>query len=213
MNEHDLPTIIHSKAGNTSNSSTIITKPQAEMLVDSSTNAQESQSVSRFNPRNVDKLPKTNVSHWQKILIIGGSILAISMIVAIIKSTNTATKPEVTNSTIPIPLPPTINVAPTINITPPSPLSPAKSVEEILAQAILLTRNDKHQEALAKIDEALKLDSNNADAWAAKGFALAKLDRDDEAIAAYDKAIAIRPEFIFARQNRALLIRKPKPKK
>ena len=132
---------------------------------------------------------------------------------AIVKSINAPTKPEITNSEIPIPLPPTINVAPTINITPPSPLSSAKSVEEILAQAILLTRSDKHQEALAKIDEALKLDSNHADAWAAKGFALAKLDRDTEAIAAYDKAIAIRPEFIFARQNRALLIRKPKPKR
>ena len=217
MNEYDLPTIIHSKAGNTSNSSTIITTPQAETLVESSTNAQASESVSRFNPRNVDKLHKSNSAknsaRWQKILIVCGCILAISTIVAIVKSINAPTKPEITNSEIPIPLPPTINVAPTINITPPSPLSSAKSVEEILAQAILLTRSDKHQEALAKIDEALKLDSNHADAWAAKGFALAKLDRDTEAIAAYDKAIAIRPEFIFARQNRALLIRKPKPKR
>jgi len=215
MSEHDLPTIIHGHTGDAAvnNSSTIITKPQDETQVNLSTKPQNAPSISRFTPRNVDKCQKTNNFHWQKFLIIGGSIVAISAIVAIVKSINTTTKPEVANSGIPFPPPPTINIAPTISITPPSPLSAIKSVEELLAQAILLTRNDKPQEALAKIEEALKLEPNNADAWAAKGFALAKLDRDREAIAAYDQAIAIKPEFLFARQNRALLERKLKSRK
>jgi serine/threonine protein kinase len=214
ITDSDLPTIIDSQADNASNSSTIITSPQSKTQVEP-TNAQASESASRFKPRNVEHTSKTNSAHWQKLLIIGASILVISMIVAIIKSINTPTKPEVINSEIPIPpiVPPTINVAPTINIIPSPPSNPAKSVEEILTQAILLTRNDKHQEALVKIEEALKLDSTNPDAWAAKGFALGKLDRNSEAIAAYDQAIALRPEFIFARQNRALLIRKPKPRR
>jgi Flp pilus assembly protein TadD len=96
---------------------------------------------------------------------------------------------------------------------PASTIPAAKSAEEVLFQAVLLNRNNKPQEALAKVEESLKLDPKNADAWAARGFALDKLDRDSEAIAAYDKAIELKPEFPFARQNRALLVRKSKQKK
>lgn len=211
INEHDLPTLIGSHP--VSNSSTIITEPQAlAQSNDLPTSSQESPVVSRFNQSNVDKLQPQKVYPWKKLAIVAGSIVAISSVVAIVKSTHTPPKPESPNVVITIPLPPTPPVLP-IPTPSPSIASPTKSAEELLAQAILLNRSDKPQEALVKIEEALKLEPNNADAWAAKGFALAKLDRDNEAIAAYDKALEIKPEFPFVRQSRALLERKPKPKK
>ena len=231
VDEHDLPTIIHGHTNNAdgSDSSTIITTPQAETRVDVTTNSQNPPDVSKLqpsklHPSNVIETCKNKRHSWQKFLIIGGSIAAISVIVAIVKSNPTPTKPEVATSGFPVPSPPTINTAPKIPIVPPSPpISvppiptppiPVKSSEEILTQAILLTRNNKNQEALAKIDEALALDPRNADAWAAKGFVLVKLDRDIEASEAYQKALAIRPDFPVARQQyRALVIKNPKLRK
>ena len=212
INDHDLPTLIsnpsNSDANNASDSSTIIAIPQAvRKTKDLSTNAQESPSVSRFNSSNVSKIQQQKVDRGKKFLIVGGSIVAIFTIVTTVKLINSSAKPIVTNSAIPTLLPSTPPIIPA------STPSPAKSAEELLAQAILLNRNDKPQEALAKSEEALKLDPNNADAWAAKGFSLDRLDRDREAIAAYDKAIVIKPEFPFARQNRALLERKLKSRK
>jgi len=214
INEHDLPTLISSHPnGDVNNSPTIITATQSiAQSSDLSQNPQESPSISRFNATNVSKLQQQKVYSWKKFAIIAGSIAAISSVVAIIKSTHTPQKTEVPAVSITIPLPAT---PPPFPIPTPnsSPNSPAKSAEELLAQSILLNRNDKPQEALVKIDEALKLEPNNADAWAAKGFTLAKLDRDNEAIAAYDKALEIKPDFPFVRQSRAILERKPKPKK
>lgn len=211
INEHDLPTLISSHP--VSNSSTIITAPQAvTKSTDVPTNSQESPSVSRFNQSNVSKLQQQKSKPWKKIAIIAGSVVAISAIVAIVKLTHTPPKTEVPNAVVKIPLSPTPTPLPPTPLvtTTPNPTNPA---EELLAQGILLDRSDKPHQALVKIDEALKLDPNNADAWAAKGFTLAKLDRDSEAIAAYDKAIELKPEFPFARQSRALLEKKLKPKK
>ncbi|NMF58879.1 protein kinase domain-containing protein [Pseudanabaena yagii] len=213
INEHDLPTLISSHPNvDANNSSTIITSPQAIVQsTDIPTNTQASPSVSRFNSTNVSKLQQQKAYPWKKLAIIAGIIAAISSVVAISK-THTPTKTEVPTAsiTIPLPSPPPPLPIPSPNL---STASPNKSAEELLAQAILLNRNDKPQEALVKIEEALKLEPNNADAWAAKGFSLAKLDRDNEAIAAYDKALEIKPDFPFVRQSRALLERKPKPKK
>jgi serine/threonine protein kinase len=216
INEHDLPTLISSHPNvDANNSSTIISSPQAlTQSPDISTNTQESPSVSRFNATNADKLQQQKVYPWKKVAIIAGIIAAISAVVAIVKSTHTPPKSESPNVVISIPLPPT---PPALPIPTPSASiaspAPTKSAEELLAQAILLNRNDKPQEALVKIEEALKVEPNNAEAWAAKGFSLAKLDRDNEAIAAYDKALEIKPDFPFVRQSRAILERKPKPKK
>jgi serine/threonine protein kinase len=215
IDEHDLPTLISSHLHvDPNNSSTIITTPQSiTQTTDIPTNTQEAPSVSRFNSTNVSKLQQQKVYPWKKMAIIAGSIVAISAVVAIVKSTNTPPKSESPNVVVSIPLPPTPPALP----IPPSPSTasptPTKSAEELLAQAILLNRNDKPQEALAKAEEALKLEPNNADAWAAKGFSLAKLDRENEAIAAYDRALEIKPDFPFVRQSRALLEKKPKPKK
>jgi serine/threonine protein kinase len=170
---------------------------------------------------------------WKKVLIIGGIIAAISTIVTISKLSKTNPMDEVINNSVPISNPPTPPIAvPPIPIPPiavppipnssiapiskpiaPSPNPVRKSAEELIAQSVLLNRNDKSQEALAKIEEALKLDSKNADAWAAKGFTLAKLERDSEAIVAFEKAIELRPEFPFARQNKLQLVRKARTKR
>jgi len=83
-------------------------------------------------------------------------------------------------------------------LTPPKVLpSPASqtplSVEELLAQALILNRNNKPQEALVKVEEAIKLDPNSADAWGAKGLLLRSMGREKEAIAAFSKAIELSP--------------------
>jgi Flp pilus assembly protein TadD len=67
------------------------------------------------------------------------------------------------------------------------------SVEELLAQALILNRNKKPQEALLKVEEAIKLDPNSADAWGAKGLLLRSMGREKEAIAAFSKAIELSP--------------------
>jgi serine/threonine protein kinase len=215
INEHDLPTLISSQP--LSNNSTVITTPQSITKSTEPTSSQESAPPSRFNQnfnqRSVSKLQQQKVYSWKKLAIVAGSIAAISSVVAIAKFTHTPPKPELPSMVVNIPLPIALPLPPAFPNPSNTSTIAAKSAEELLAQAILLNRNDKHQEALAKIEESLKLDPTNADAWAAKGFALAKLDRDSEAIAAYDKALEIKPEFPFARQSRAVLERKPKSKK
>ncbi|WP_271251670.1 serine/threonine-protein kinase [Pseudanabaena sp. Chao 1811] len=210
IDEHDLPTLISSHINvDPNNSSTIITSPQALIQsTDIPTNTQVAPS--RFNATNVSKLQQQKVYPWKKFMIIAGIIAAISSFAMIMKLTHTPTTTEVPPASITTPPTPPSLPIPTAN---PSTASPTKSAEELLAQAILLNRNDKPQEALAKVEEALKLEPNNADAWAAKGFSLAKLDRENEAIAAYDRALEIKPDFPFVRQSRALLEKKPKPKK
>jgi len=212
IDEHDLPTLISSHPHVASNnSSTIITSPQAlTQSTDIPTNTQESPSVSRFNTINAIKLQQQKVYPWKKLAIIAGIIAAISSVVAITKLTHTPTTTEAPTASITTPPTPPSLPIPNAN---PSTASPTKSAEELIAQAILLNRNDRPQEALAKVEEALKLEPNNADAWAAKGFSLAKLDRENEAIAAYDRALEIKPDFPFVRQSRTLLEKKPKPKK
>ncbi|ASX27820.1 hypothetical protein BA173_02930 [Rickettsia sp. MEAM1 (Bemisia tabaci)] len=45
------------------------------------------------------------------------------------------------------------------------------------------------------LDEALKIDSKDEDAFYAKGYALNKLMRCEEAVKAFDKAIRIDPNY------------------
>jgi Flp pilus assembly protein TadD len=128
-------------------------------------------------------------------------------------SNNSDPIPPIPRPPISVPPIPSSSIAPISTPIAPSPNPASKSAEELIAQSVLLNRNDKSQEALAKIEEALKLDSKNADAWAAKGFTLAKLERDNEAIVAFEKAIELRPEFPFARQNKLQLVRKARTKR
>ena len=58
----------------------------------------------------------------------------------------------------------------------------------------MLNRNDKPQEALAKVEAALKLDPDNVDAWRVKVALLRNLGRDKEAIAALEKVVKLSSE-------------------
>ena len=236
--QHDLPTVITARI--TANSdqgvpATTINSPQhitasqnLPARSDSSTPLPANANLSRFGLKKDALNQNLKCFPWKKVLIIGGIIAAISTIVTISKLSKPNPVDEVSNSSAPvppiprppisvppIPVPPIPNssIAPISTPIAPSPNPASKSAEELIAQSVLLNRNDKSQEALAKIEEALKLDPKNADAWAAKGFTLAKLERDNEAIAAFEKAIELRPEFPFARQNKLQLVRKARTKR
>jgi tetratricopeptide (TPR) repeat protein len=62
-------------------------------------------------------------------------------------------------------------------------------VELLLAKGQVLLDTDKAEQALACFDEALALNSRNADALVKKGTALERLRKINEAIACYDQAI------------------------
>jgi len=224
ISSHELPTVISANHGNLEPATTIISPQVTTASQDFPTNPQSPPSISRFK----QVLSKDNLDQnkkcfpWKKVLLIGGIVTAISAIVTISKFSQPTPIAEVSNNSAPFPIPPRppisippipSSVAPISTPIAPSPSPVSKSAEELIAQSVLLNRNDKSQEALAKIEESLQLDSKNADAWAAKGFTLAKLDRDSEAIAAFEKAIELRPEFPFARQNKLQLVRKAKTKR
>lgn len=129
---------------------------------------------------------------------ITGGVLLLSMIGFVLSKFSQGSVTTSNPILSPTPsLPPILPKAPTMIATPtplaspnaalpPVPITPL-SVEELLSQAILLNRNNKPQEALAKVEEALKLEPDNPDAWRAKGLLLRELGRENEAIAAFAK--------------------------
>lgn len=56
-----------------------------------------------------------------------------------------------------------------------------------------LSRHGQYNDSLAFFDSALALDQNFTAAWLAKGVALHNLHRHDDAIACYDRALALSP--------------------
>ena len=60
----------------------------------------------------------------------------------------------------------------------------------------------KHAEAVQKIDAALELNPNVAEAFNNRGIALQELKRLDEALASHDQAIALKPDYAEAFNNR-----------
>ena len=60
-------------------------------------------------------------------------------------------------------------------------------------RGFLLHSLDRHDEALASPDQALRIEPNHADALINRGVALSELNRPAEAIASYDRALAISP--------------------
>jgi eukaryotic-like serine/threonine-protein kinase len=175
VTEHDLPTVVSSGSTNLNNNAeTIITPSQAATRF-----AEHQQKpVSVADPKNC---PPPKLWIW----ITGGVALLLLIVMAIISKT--ANNPVVANSPTPTAIAPSIPP----KVTPaPTPLS----VEELLAQALILNRNNKPQEALAKIEEAIKLEPDNAEAWGAKGLLLRSMGREKDAIAAFSKAMELRPD-------------------
>jgi tetratricopeptide (TPR) repeat protein len=59
---------------------------------------------------------------------------------------------------------------------------------------------------LAAFEKAIALDPNNAEAWFNKGYALAGMQRYDEAIAAFDKVKVIDPTYPNLQKNREIAV-------
>ena len=206
VTEHDLPTVV-SASNMTNNAATIITSSQV------ATQAAGSQGDSSYrDPHTVafqESSSRKSFPIW--VWVTGGFALLLVVIMAIISKTAKNT-PEVVNNTVVSNLPSPTAIAPTPSVTPSSTVTPTAiastppvtpsstttptplSVDELLAQALILNRNNKPQEALAKVEEAIKLDPNNADAWGAKGLLLRSMGRENEAIAAFSKALELRPD-------------------
>ncbi len=193
ISEAELPTVLHGNNNSVSNAATIIASPQIA--------APYSQDE---HPSELNTVPFKESSPHQSfwMWITGGAVLLLLISMAII-SKSAKNVPEVANNPPNSPQPPIIvptpsNLTTSPSITPkvpPSPTTPPSppSIEELLAQALLLNRDNKPQEALAKVEEAIKLDPTSADAWGARGLLLRSMGRENEAIASFSKALELRP--------------------
>jgi tetratricopeptide (TPR) repeat protein len=63
-----------------------------------------------------------------------------------------------------------------------------------------------YAEQLAAFEKAIALDPNSAEAWFNKGYALAGMQRYDEAIAAFDKVNVIDPAYPNLQKNREIAV-------
>jgi Flp pilus assembly protein TadD len=66
--------------------------------------------------------------------------------------------------------------------------------------------NVLYAEQLAAFEKALYLDPDNAEAWFNKGYALAGMQRYDEAIAAFDRVRVIDPSYPNLQKNREIAV-------
>ncbi len=205
ISEHELPTVLNASNRNlNSNAATIITATQ---VVPQSPYSQDEHPSQLHTVGFTPSSPIRTFPIWMWIAGGGALLLLLMLMMLIGKSAKNA--PELTNNPTPpvlptppvvLPTPPVVLPTPPLPVpTPsatasPSPASSPLSIEELLAQALILNRNNKPQEALAKIEEAIKLDPKSADAWGAKGLLLRSLGREQEAIAAFAKALELRPD-------------------
>ena len=68
-------------------------------------------------------------------------------------------------------------------------------VEAKLARSRILYKQNKNEEALAVIEDAVRSDPRNAEAFTQQGAIYSRLERPDMATAAYKKAVAADPEY------------------
>jgi len=74
---------------------------------------------------------------------------------------------------------------------------PSDSVTEsqdLVSQGIILGKSGQYNESMKIFDKAIKINSQDSDAWTGKGLALMGLNRSDEAIKIFDKALKINPQ-------------------
>jgi hypothetical protein len=81
------------------------------------------------------------------------------------------------------------------------------SVDALHLLGALRSRQGRHAEGLDHIRAALKLNSANASALCDLGSILLKLSRPQDALASYDKALAIKPDHVEALYNRGNALR------
>ena len=213
---HDLPTVMNTSNSNaakliigantTSNMATQVVPqapyPQGDYPPNQTVGFEEGSPSRPFLNGFFNRLPM-----WMWI-VGGGALLLLIMLLMIGKSAKNSPQlaSSLTSTALPVPPTalPTTSPSPTAkpserpSVTPSPTASPSMasplSVEELLAQALILTRNNKPQEALAKIEEAIRIAPDSAEAWRAKGLLLRSLGQDSEAIAAFNRAIELSPE-------------------
>ena len=69
----------------------------------------------------------------------------------------------------------------------------ASGGDDALREARTLVSEERYEEALAKLEEMITSDEDNADAWNLVGFSYRKLERYEPAMEGYARALAIDP--------------------
>ena len=77
-----------------------------------------------------------------------------------------------------------------------------KTKEEWIEEGNRFGDLKQYSEALAAYEQAIRLDPNDAVAFATKGYALNRLKRFEEALAACEQAIRLDPNYAVAYQNK-----------
>jgi len=75
----------------------------------------------------------------------------------------------------------------------------------IIAQLNVYLKADKYEEAERDLEKAANESPNDANMWFALGVVKENLEKSDEAAAAYEKSLAIDPEFYNSNMNLAIL--------
>lgn len=73
---------------------------------------------------------------------------------------------------------------------------------------VIADQMKNHQLAADLIDQAIAINSSNADAYFNRGNALKELNRLDAAVSSYDKAIRLNPRYASACNNRGIVLQK-----
>src|SRR6266567_5330580 len=102
------------------------------------------------------------------------------------------------------PLPPILSTQPVSQTPLPTnlPTKVQKTKEQWLEEGNRFFDLERYQEGLAAYEQALRLDPNDAVAFATKGYALYELKRFEEALAACEQAIRLDPNYAAAYNNK-----------
>ncbi len=74
--------------------------------------------------------------------------------------------------------------------------TPSEEFEE----AVALIDESRFEDAAELLEEVAEIEPNSADVWSLLGFSYRSLERNDEAFAAYNKALLIAPDHVGANE-------------
>lgn len=73
-------------------------------------------------------------------------------------------------------------------------------------------QQERFEEALEPLGCAVTLNPQSPLAWNARGYALMRLRRYQEAVADFDRALALKPDYENARRNREAALQRVQPR-